>query len=170
MNIGIASLTPISPEEKMWLDSLPWPFDKHHVSDSERYHVFMCIYPHEHFNPNGYTKFYVQHRHFDYTLEAKHEMSKQLAYNMDLPLYLPTGTFSVDHGTNTLCCLDGLLHDASGYPAFTSNLFGNEYYLHGKNYQPIDYFRYMEKEKNQYPEYQSHKYIEFMASVLGKKD
>lgn len=170
MKIGIADLTPISAEEKMWLDTFINPFATYQVSDSERFFVFTSSEKHEHFNPNGYSKFYVQHRYLEPTLEAEHDLIKKLAYNPEMPLYLPTGTFSLDHGMSVMCCLDGFLHDASGYPACKTGLFGDEYYLHGKNYKPIDYFRYLEKEKGRYSEYQPHKYVEYMASVLGKKD
>lgn len=163
MKIGIAELTAVSPEEKMWLDSIDHPFSTHQVSDSERYDVLMSVHTHEHFNPSGHAKFYIQRRN------AEDEPNK-IAYDINSPLYVPTGTFSVNHNTNILCCLGGFLHDASGYPAFTSDLFGDEYYLHGKNFQPIDYFRYLEKEKGRYPEYQPQKYVEFMASVLGKRN
>ena len=167
MKIGIADLQPISVDERRWIDGLTHPFGAIHVSDTERYNVFMLERTKEHelFNPHGSIKYYVQRVHNDVAKSDIHRL-----YNSNEPLYLPTGTFSVDHGMQLMRCVGGFLHDASGFPAVVTELFGDEYYLHGINYEAIDYFRYLEKERGQYPEYQPQKYIEFMASVLGSKE
>lgn len=159
MKIGIADLKKISMAEKEW--ALSVGFVGKTISDTERYHVFCLKHVddrgrHELFNPNNRPKYYVQRN------------CHNIMYDITQEFYVPTGTFSVEHGMQTLCCLEGFLHDASGFPAITS-MFGDEYYLHGQYYRPIDYFNYLEKEKGRYPEYQPHKYIEFMANILGRK-
>lgn len=160
MKIGIADINPIEDEEITWLKSLESPFASYHVSDSERFQVFMLDRRkfHKRYNPSSCIKYYIQPSD---NSDACLDWSK--------PFYLPTGTFSVDHGMTCMKCVNGFLHDASGFPALTTGLFGDEYYLHGRNYEAIEYFRYLEKEKGRYLEYQPRKYVEFMARILGKK-
>jgi hypothetical protein len=99
-------------------------------------------------------------------------------YDKQRPIFRPTGTFSMCNGLfQTITCRNGYVHDASGNPAKISYLFGPLYYLHGNEYEPIEYFRLMEDQRKHrpewfdcnYPEYQPNKYIEFMASALGSK-
>jgi len=176
LKIGDAYLVGVNSEERAWIDSLNNPFGSHHTA--EVYEVFMLerFHYHEEFNPFKSMIFYLQRTHVGEKENIVNTRNGKVYY-INQPMFKPTGTFSIDHGSQTMTCLNGYLHDASGKPAMVSYMFGDAYYLHGEYYEPVEYFKLMEAQRNdmperfayRYPEYDPKKYIEFMAGVLGKK-
>ena len=169
----------ISSGERTWLDSLNNPFSSHHVTDDGLYEVFMLDYNHHHldFNPFCSMILYLQQTHIG-EKEDRYNTRNGKIYYVHQPMFKPTGTISVDHGSRTMTCLDGYLHNSSGDPAMSSDIFGPAYYLHGTNYEPLEYFKLMEDQRkhrpqwfhNSYSDYNPAKYIDFMANILGGKN
>ena len=152
-------LEPVSEEERAWINSMPRsPFGSMHVTTDKKDVLMMeQHYFHDKFNPFGCLKFY---------FAAVFHNSEKTYYDV---VSIPTGLLYLDQGMQIVVCENGYLHDASGRPAMVSALFGDAYYLHGVNFEPIEYFRFLEKEKGLYPEYQPQRYIDYMANVLGGK-
>lgn len=166
MNSVITKIQRLDEGERYWLKTLNNPFSSMHlavptVQPIPGYKRDILMLDQKHcdgaYNPNGSMKFYLANV---ITTDGKTYYEA---------VAVPTGLIILDQGMQTINCVDGFLHDASGSPAMTSTLFGDAYYLHGIHYKPVEYFRYLEKERGQYIEYQPQKYIQYMASVLGGK-
>lgn len=167
-------LTDVENKERSWINSLSRPFSGHYVAENKIYEVFM-LDPNNHhpeFNPFCSMIFYFQYTHVGEKMSEYNSRGNQIHY-IHQPMFKPNGKFSVDNGSQTMTCLDGYLHDSSGNPAMISELFGPAYYLHGSNYEPIEYFRLMEDQHkwfpHKYPNYNPKKYLEYMANILGQK-
>lgn len=173
-----AQLQYVDTAERKWIDSLTNPFESVHVTTGGHFEVFVLDKNHhdEKFNPFCSMIFYMQKSHIQ-KKETFYNTRNGKTYYINQPMYKPTGVVKMDGGSIIITCRDGYLHNASGEPAMVTGLFGPAYYLHGQNYEPIEYFRMLEDQRKHraewfyyhYPEYNPGKYTEFMANVLGGK-